>query len=88
MCQSDTTTRFGQITPPDMARLAHTPEEPVLDPELAIVNNHHHLWDHASRYRYLLPQFLEDITTSHNVTVAVFMQCQTILLTTRHLFRN
>jgi hypothetical protein len=34
-----------------MARLAHTPEEPVLDPELAIVNNHHHLWDHASRYR-------------------------------------
>jgi hypothetical protein len=50
MCQSDITTRFGQITPPDMARLARAPEKTVLDPELVIVNTYHHLWDHASRY--------------------------------------
>jgi hypothetical protein len=41
--QSDTTTRFGRITPPDMAWLAQAPEEPMLEPELAIVDTHHHL---------------------------------------------
>ena len=75
MSQSDTTTRFGRITPPDMAWLAQAPEEPVLDPELAIVDTHHHLWDHAARYRYLLPEFLEDVATGHNVTETVFVQC-------------
>jgi len=58
-----------------MAWLAQAPEEPVLEPELAIVDTHHHLWDHAARYRYLLPEFLEDVATGLNVIETVFVQC-------------
>lgn len=36
-------------------------DEPVLDPELPIVDRRHHLWDHG--YRYLFDEFLEDISS-------------------------
>jgi predicted TIM-barrel fold metal-dependent hydrolase len=48
-------------------------EEPVLDPELPIVDPHHHLWDHG--YRYLFDEFLEDIGSGHNIQASVFVQC-------------
>lgn len=48
-------------------------DEPVLDPELPIVDPHHHLWDHG--YRYLFDEFLEDISSGHNIRASVFVQC-------------
>ena len=48
-------------------------EEPILEPELAIVDPHHHLWDHGSRY--LFDEYLQDIDTGHNVRGNVFIQC-------------
>jgi L-fuconolactonase len=39
--------------------------EDVLDPNLPIVDAHHHLWDH--RGRYLLDEILADIGSGHNV---------------------
>lgn len=48
-------------------------DEPVLDPELPIVDPHHHLWDHG--YRYLFDEFLDDISSGHNIRASVFVQC-------------
>ncbi len=53
-------TRYGRIFKPDDAWLAKAPQEPVLEPELAIVDTHHHLWDFPG-YRYLLDELLIDI---------------------------
>lgn len=34
--------------------------EPVEDPELEIIDPHHHLWDHPE-HRYLLDEFKRDL---------------------------
>ena len=53
-------------------------EEPF-EPELPIVDSHHHLWDRQDA-RYLLEEFAEDVGTSgHNVVASVFVQCRTML---------
>jgi L-fuconolactonase len=49
--------------------------EVVLNPELPIVDPHHHLWDRPG-WRYLLPELLADIETGHNVVATVFIQCR------------
>ena len=49
--------------------------EPALEPELPIVDAHHHLWDRPG-WRYLLDELLADIRESgHNIAATVFMQC-------------
>jgi L-fuconolactonase len=49
--------------------------EPALEPELPIVDPHHHLWDRPG-WRYLLDELLADLATGHNVTATVFVQCR------------
>jgi len=48
--------------------------EPVLDPEQRICDPHHHLWDHPT-HRYLLDEWLKDITDGHRVEHTVFVEC-------------
>jgi L-fuconolactonase len=48
--------------------------EDVLDPELPIVDPHHHLWNHNGN-TYFLDQLLSDLTSGHNVVATVFLQC-------------
>lgn len=67
-------TVFGKVFRPDDAWLAQAEPEPILDPELPIVDAHHHLWD-LPGYRYLLPQFLADLDTGHRVVATVFNEC-------------
>ncbi|MEO8752749.1 MAG: amidohydrolase family protein [Casimicrobiaceae bacterium] len=55
------------------AWLAQRSEAP-LEPALPIVDAHHHLWDRAGE-EYLLPAFLADTATGHNVRASVFVQC-------------
>ncbi len=43
--QYDEPTRFGRIRSPVEAWLAKQPPEPILEPELPIIDTHHHLWD-------------------------------------------
>jgi L-fuconolactonase len=73
-------------------------EEPVVDPDLPIVDAHHHLWVltegylsrmqaqtdvmtpgwvavYRSHARYLLDEFLADVTSGHNVRATVFVEC-------------
>ncbi|MFN0026685.1 MAG: amidohydrolase family protein [Acidimicrobiales bacterium] len=53
--------------------LAQTVEEP-LEPELAIVDPHHHLWTHIDP-PYLLDELLADTGAGHHVTDTVFIEC-------------
>ena len=48
--------------------------EPVLEPQLRIVDPHHHLWDFENS-RYLLPELLEDVGSGHAVEATVFVEC-------------
>jgi predicted TIM-barrel fold metal-dependent hydrolase len=49
--------------------------EDVLEPDLAIVDPHHHLWDRGGHI-YFLPQLLEDTGSGHNIVATVFVECR------------
>ncbi|MEM7216851.1 MAG: amidohydrolase family protein [Pseudomonadota bacterium] len=49
-------------------------EEDVLEPDLRIIDPHHHLWDYPDS-RYLLDELLTDIGSGHNVVGTVFVEC-------------
>ena len=51
--------------------------EDVLEPELAICDPHHHLWDHPAR-RYLLDELLADTASGHKVVSTVFVECMSM----------
>jgi predicted TIM-barrel fold metal-dependent hydrolase len=65
--------QFGRWFPPDEAWLARQPLEPVLDPELPIIDTHHHLLERPD-LRYLLTEFLADAGTGHNVVATVHVE--------------
>ena len=49
--------------------------EPILEPDLPIVDPHHHLWDRGG-WRYLLDELLADLNAGHRITDTVFVQCR------------
>ena len=65
----------GQTGPDDgwLARL----DEEVLEPEIAIVDPHHHLWL-RSGYTYLMPELAEDLASGHNIVATVFAECHSM----------
>ena len=74
MPESTRPTQFGRIHAPDEAWLARQPAEPIVDPDLPIIDTHHHLWERRD-HRYLLQEFLADVRTGHNVIASVFIEC-------------
>ena len=56
------------------AWLARRPPEDILEPELPIVDPHHHLWDHK-RHRYLLDELRADTGSGHRIVATVFVDC-------------
>jgi L-fuconolactonase len=50
--------------------------EPVLEPELPIVDAHHHFYDRPG-WVYLADSYRADVTSGHNVRATVYMQAQT-----------
>lgn len=86
---SQTVTRYGRISPPRPEWLAKAPPEEILDPDLPIIDTHHHLWHRPGvpgpgeswqvpSMRYLLDEFLEDCRTGHNIVATVFLQCHSM----------
>ena len=54
--------------------------ESVVDPDQRICDPHHHLWDHPT-HRYLLDEWLADITDGHRVEHTVFVECASMYRT-------
>jgi L-fuconolactonase len=52
-------------------------KEPTLEPELPIVDPHHHLWVRPN-WRYMLDDFLADTRTGHNIVARVFVQANSM----------
>ncbi len=61
---------------PLKAWLEKKPREVALEPELPIIDPHHHFWDTAQRGHYLLPELLADIGGGHNIVSTVFLECR------------
>ncbi len=63
------------------AWLARRPREAALEPELPIIDPHHHFWDRPAErpgHRYLLDDLLADINTGHNIEATVFLECRSM----------
>ena len=67
-------TAFGRIFAPRAEWLARAPAEPILEPELAIIDTHHHLW--SAPGRYLIEEVQADTSSGHNVEATVFVECR------------
>jgi len=50
-------------------------DEPVVDPNLPIIDAHHHLYDRPGQ-RYLLEDYLTDLATGHDIRGSVFVQAR------------
>jgi L-fuconolactonase len=48
--------------------------EEIIEPELPIVDPHHHLWSRPGSV-YLFPQLLADLSSGHNIRATVFEEC-------------
>jgi L-fuconolactonase len=49
--------------------------EEILEPDLPIVDPHHHLWDRPGN-RYLFQDLLEDVGKGHNIVATCFEECR------------
>jgi predicted TIM-barrel fold metal-dependent hydrolase len=49
--------------------------EAALEPDLSIVDPHHHLWVHGND-SYLLPELLADTASGHRVVATVYVECR------------
>src|SRR6187549_2712610 len=56
-------------------------KEPILEPELPIIDPHHHLWDREG-WRYLLDDLLADTNSGHNILATVFVQARAMFRAT------
>jgi L-fuconolactonase len=52
-------------------------KEPILEPELPIIDPHHHLWQRPG-WRYLLDDLLLDTNSGHNVVATVYMEASSM----------
>jgi predicted TIM-barrel fold metal-dependent hydrolase len=74
MSETRQPTPFGRSNPPNEAWLTRQPSELILDPDLPIIDTHHHLWQRP-QHRYLLDELLVDLRSGHNVVATVFAEC-------------
>ena len=52
-------------------------KEDALQPELPIVDPHHHLWDHPGS-RYMLDEIVRDTGSGHRVLATIFVECMSM----------
>jgi len=56
--------------------LARVREE-ILEPDLPIVDPHHHIWDRPG-WRYMIDDLAADLGSGHNIAATVFVQCRSM----------
>ena len=71
--QTEANARNNAHPPPDLAWLALRQEE-VIEPDLPIVDSHHHIWDRPNN-RYLLEEFSKDLSCGHRFEATVHLEC-------------
>ena len=49
--------------------------EEIIEPDLPIIDPHHHLWDRPG-WHYLLDELLADLNSGHRIVATVFLQCR------------
>ncbi|MFD5329999.1 hypothetical protein, partial [Streptomyces sp. NPDC127092] len=54
--------------------------EPILDPDLEIVDSHHHLFDRPTG-RYMFEDYLADASAGHNIASSVYVETQAMART-------
>lgn len=54
--------------------------EAIIEPDLPIIDAHHHLWDRAGA-RYMFPDFLTDLQSGHRLSATVYVQCRSMYRT-------
>jgi L-fuconolactonase len=62
-----------RIAYPDENWLASDGENDILEPDLQILDAHHHFWIRRE-HEYLLPQYINDIRSGHHVTSSVYVE--------------
>jgi predicted TIM-barrel fold metal-dependent hydrolase len=75
------TARFGRISAPEPEWLALAVPEERIEPDLPIIDPHHHLWlGYAGvASRYMLEDYLADAQTGHhNVVATLFVECDSM----------
>ena len=65
----------GQIAPDD--EWLSKASEAVLEPDLAIIDPHHHLWL-RNGYPYLMPELAADLASGHNIVATVYAECHSM----------
>ena len=58
---------------PELERWTRLRTEIALEPDLPIIDAHHHVWD-DERGRYLLEEFTADINSGHNIRATLFVE--------------
>jgi L-fuconolactonase len=56
-----------------MSKRLHGSDEPILEPDLPIIDAHHHLLARPG-FRYLLEEFAADANAGHNVVASVYLE--------------
>jgi len=67
---------LGNVIAPNLDWVAKT-TEPALEPELPIVDPHHHLWQRTGN-DYMFHDLLADTKTGHNIVATVFVDCHSM----------
>jgi predicted TIM-barrel fold metal-dependent hydrolase len=52
-------------------------KEPILEPELPIIDPHHHLWVRPG-WRYMIDDLMADTSSGHNIVATVFVQARSM----------
>jgi hypothetical protein len=84
-------TQFGgDIQAPNEDRLVRQPREPILDPELPIIDTHHHFWDRPSEVTGIAerngPAALRWPAAGLAKSITGCVKCPTLLNEDGHLF--
>ena len=51
-------------------------DEPIVDPDVEIVDPHHHLWPVGGGLDYFVDELAGDTTAGHNIVQTVFIECR------------